>query len=67
MFQKEGMFDIDFFEMRETKALGLKIRTPKPVLRFPKGTVELGYNVGTRGNGVDQPHWPSDLSTEIVV
>jgi hypothetical protein len=67
MFQAEGMFDLDFFEMRETKALDLKIRTPKPVLRFPKGTVELGFNVGTRGNGVDQPYWPDDLSTEIVV
>ncbi|KAH8690556.1 alpha-methylacyl-CoA racemase [Talaromyces proteolyticus] len=66
MFQKEGMFNLDFFEMRETKALGLKIRTVKPVLRFPKGTVELGYNVGTRGNGVDQPYWPDDLATEIV-
>ncbi|KAJ9614357.1 hypothetical protein H2200_002493 [Cladophialophora chaetospira] len=66
MFQKEGLFDLDFFELRETKALGLKIRTPKPVLRFPEGTVELGFNVGTRGNGVDQPYWPSDLSTEIV-
>ena len=67
MFQKEGLFDLDFFELRETKALGLKIRTPKPVLRFPTGTVEFGFNVGTRGNGVDQPHWPSDLSTEIVL
>jgi CoA-transferase family III len=67
MFQAEGMFDLDFSEMRETKALGLKIRTPKPVLRFPKGTVELGFNVGTRGNGVGQPYWPDDLRTEIVL
>ena len=42
MFQKEGLFDLDFFELRESKALGLKIRTPKPVLKFPKGTVEPG-------------------------
>jgi hypothetical protein len=66
MFQKEGLFDMDFFESRESKALGLKMRTPKPVLRFPKGTVELGYHVGTRGNGIDQPYWPTDLLTEVV-
>lgn len=66
MFAKQGLFNLDFFEVRESKALGLKIRVPKPVLQFPPGTVEPGYNVGTRGNGVDQPRWPDDLTTEIV-
>lgn len=57
----------EFFETRTSQALnGLTIRTPKPVLRFPPGTVELGYNVGTRGNGSDEAFWPTDLLTEIV-
>jgi crotonobetainyl-CoA:carnitine CoA-transferase CaiB-like acyl-CoA transferase len=67
MFKNQKLFDLDFFEIRVSKALGgLRMRVPKPVLQFPPGTVELGYNVGTRGNGVDQPRWPTDLSTEVV-
>ncbi|KAF8242556.1 CoA-transferase family III [Wilcoxina mikolae CBS 423.85] len=60
------LFNPEFFQERETRALGIKLRMPKPVLQFPQGEVELGYNVGTRGNGVDKPVWPEDLSTEIV-
>ena len=37
----------------------------KPIARFKDG-VRLGYNVGTRTNGVDKPKWPSDLTVEIV-
>jgi hypothetical protein len=66
MFRAQGMFNLDFFELRQSKALGLQFRVPKPVLQFPPGTVEPGYNIGTRGNGVDQPYWPDDLSTEVV-
>ena len=68
MFQEQGLFDLDFFEIRESKALGgVKFRVPRPVLQFPPGTVEPGYNVGTRGNGVDKPKWPEDLMTEVMV
>jgi len=67
MLRGQKAFDLEFFEIRKSGALGgLDIRTVKPVLQFPEGTVELGYNVGTRGNGVDQPYWPKDLSTEVV-
>ena len=31
--------------------------------QFESG-VELGYHVGTRGNGIDQPVWPKDLTVE---
>ncbi|KAH0842473.1 hypothetical protein AYO21_10776 [Fonsecaea monophora] len=56
-----------FFEKRTSGALdGLVFRTPKPVLQFPPDTVRLGFNVGTRGNGVDQARWPKDLLTEVV-
>ncbi|KAM0320760.1 hypothetical protein ACHAO8_000051 [Botrytis cinerea] len=57
----------EFFENRETKAVGVTIRTVKPILRFPNKEVDLRYNVGTRSNGIDAAHWPTDLMTEIVV
>ena len=59
-------FQEDFFEERWSGALGTQVRTLKPVLRFVGGEVELGYNVGTRGNGVDVPRWPEDLMVEVV-
>jgi hypothetical protein len=30
------------------------VGTVKPILDIKAGEVKLGYNVGTRGNGVDQ-------------
>jgi len=60
------IFNPDFFELRQNKAIGVPIRTVKPILGFPEGTVELGYNVGSRGNGVDDARWPDDLLTEII-
>jgi len=61
------LFAPDFFEKRRSGALGTDIMTPKPIIRFPEGKVRLEYNVGTRGNGVDQPRWPENLMTEVVV
>lgn len=66
-FHRDTLLRPEFFEIRESKALGLKLRCVKPILAFPEGSVKLGYNIGTRGNGIDQPFWPEDLSTEIVV
>lgn len=60
------VFNPAFFEDRKSGAIGIDVRTVKPVIRFQDGEVELGYNVGTRGNGVDQARWPDDLMTEIV-
>lgn len=57
----------EFFEDRKAENLGVDIRTVKPVLQFPQGEVELGYNVGTRSNGVDQARWPEDLLVQSVV
>ena len=54
-----------FFEAIESKAVGRTFVQPKAVAQWDSG-VELRYNVGTRGNGVDQPYWPEDLSTEVV-
>ncbi|KJZ74791.1 hypothetical protein HIM_05908 [Hirsutella minnesotensis 3608] len=59
-------FNEDFFDEFRTDAVGLTIKRVKPVARFKNGAVELGYNVGTRGNGVDKPRWPEDLNDEVV-
>lgn len=65
------LFKQEYFEDRESKALGVKVRTVRPVLRYrgaeEEETVALGFNVGTRGNGKDKPVWPEDLMTEVVV
>lgn len=68
MLKKDGtVLDVKFFEKRVSKALnGLVFRMPKPALQFPTDTVELEFNVGTRGNGFDKPHWPENLLTEVV-
>lgn len=60
------VFNPEFFELRHSKAIGKDVATPKPIIQFPDGKVKLEYNVGTRGNGVDQARWPRDLMTEIV-
>jgi hypothetical protein len=64
--EKSPVCQTEFFEDRESGILGKKIRTVKPILRFPQGEVQLGYHVGTRSNGTDQPRWPKDLLTEVV-
>ncbi|KAK1230889.1 hypothetical protein PQX77_006004 [Marasmius sp. AFHP31] len=61
-----SLFNPAFFEMRDNKALGVKVRTVKPILQFPEGKVKPGFNIGSRRNGVDNGRWPEDLMTEIV-
>ncbi|KAK0896110.1 hypothetical protein LTR02_011416 [Friedmanniomyces endolithicus] len=61
----ETLYRPEFFERRVSKAVGREFVQVKPVARFADG-VELGYSVGTRGNGVDPARWPKDLRTEIV-
>lgn len=60
------VFNPAFFEEREAKNLKATFVGVKPIAQFPNKEVELRYNVGTRGNGVDQPRWPNDLSAEVV-
>ena len=60
------MFKPDFLEIRHSGAIGKDVKAVKPIAQYPQGNVKLGYNVGTRGNGVDQPRWPEDLMTEVV-
>ena len=65
-YDEKILFKPSFFETYRSEAVGVSIRKVKPVARFMDDIVELGYNVGTRGNGVDKPRWPDDLTTEIV-
>ncbi|ESK89133.1 CAIB/BAIF family enzyme [Moniliophthora roreri MCA 2997] len=60
------LFNSDFFETRQNTAIGTFVRTTKPIVKYPDGVVKLGFNVGCRPNGVDQPQWPFDLMTEII-
>ena len=65
--EQKTLLNLDFFETRTSDALeGLTFRVPRPIIQFPPDTVKLGYNVGTRGNGVDQARWPDDLMTGVV-
>lgn len=60
------LFNPDFFEVRHSGAIGKDIKVVKPTAQWKQGKVKLGFNVGARGNGVDQPRWPKDLMTEVV-
>lgn len=60
------LFKPEFFEVRKSGAIGKDINCVKPIIQYPQGKVQLKYNVGTRGNGVDQARWPENLLTEIV-
>ena len=60
------LFRPDFYELRESKSVGHTFVQIKPIAQFKDGEVELKYNVGTRGNGVDQAVWPKDLTVEVV-
>ena len=61
----ETLSNPDFFERRKSKAVGHEFIQIKPIAKF-KDDVRLGYNVGTRTNGVDKAKWPADLSVEVV-
>lgn len=63
---KDILFRPEFYEQRESKAVGHTFVQVKPIAQFKDGEVELRYNVGTRTNGVDQARWPEDLKVEIV-
>ncbi|KAI0132401.1 CoA-transferase family III domain-containing protein [Xylariales sp. AK1849] len=63
---EEDLFQPAFFERYRSEVVGVTVSKVKPVVQFKGCEVELGYNVGTRGNGVDKPMWPDDLIAEIV-
>ncbi|KAH8728284.1 CoA-transferase family III domain-containing protein [Phaeosphaeriaceae sp. PMI808] len=60
------LFKPEFFEIRHSGAIGKDVKGIKPIVQYPDGKVKLMFNIGTRGNGIDQPRWPKDLTTEVV-
>jgi hypothetical protein len=38
----------------------------KLVLQIEGGKAEMGYNIGTRRGGMNQPRWPKDLGVEVM-
>ena len=59
------LFKEEFFEKARSEAVGRTFVQVAPVARWEK-EVELRYDVGVRGNGVDAARWPEDLRVEIV-
>lgn len=62
------LFKPEFFELRDSPGIlgEKKFRAVKPVARWAEDTVQPGFGIGTRGNGVDAARWPDDLSVENV-
>jgi hypothetical protein len=66
------LFQDAFFVERPAPALkggDVVIRSVRPVCKWTdeaKG-VQPGFNVSTRGNGVDAARWPEDLMTQVVM
>ncbi|KAJ7176608.1 alpha-methylacyl-CoA racemase [Mycena filopes] len=61
----------NWLEDRQSNAIGAKVRTVKPIAEWQANDdgsagVSPGFNVGTRGNGVDEARWPENLLEEIV-
>ncbi|KAJ7481619.1 alpha-methylacyl-CoA racemase [Mycena latifolia] len=61
----------NWLEDRQSDAIGARVRTIKPVAEWDANSdgsrgVQPGFNVGTRGNGVDVARWPEDLLQEVV-
>ena len=65
-YDAQTLFSPAFFEERRAESLGVAFVQVKPIAQFTDGAVDLGYHIGTRGNGVDQPVWPADLTVEVV-
>lgn len=64
----DRLFRPEFFTKVSAKeTIGADMSIVAPILQYPDGEVKLGFNVGTRTNGVDQPRWPEDLSVQVVV
>ncbi|KAI1177407.1 CoA-transferase family III domain-containing protein [Nemania sp. FL0916] len=55
-----------FFEERRSEAVGTTFIRVKPIAQYADDAVQLTYNVGCRGNGLDEARWPGDLTVEIV-
>ncbi|KAK9422250.1 hypothetical protein SUNI508_04929 [Seiridium unicorne] len=63
----DKMFNPEFFTKYHPKHLGKDMVIVAPILTFPNGEVEPRFDIGTRGNGVDEAKWPASLEVETVI
>lgn len=63
---QDVIFNPNFFQPVKSGYLDKTFILVKPVAQFADGLVDLRYDVGTRGNGVDEARWPEDLTVEVV-
>lgn len=69
LFKKHSadvLLNPSFFEERRSGAVGTSFIKVKPIARYRDEAVQLTYNIGCRGNGLDEARWPEDLTVEIV-
>ncbi|KAI0206207.1 CoA-transferase family III [Astrocystis sublimbata] len=64
-YDSETLFNPTFFQQMKAEHLVTTFIRPKPIAQFSSG-LELKYHVGTRGNGIDIPVWPNDLTVEVI-
>ncbi|KAI5921703.1 CoA-transferase family III [Camillea tinctor] len=62
----QTLFQPSFFEQRKAENLKVTFVQVKPIAQYQDDAVDLRYQIGTRGNGVDQPRWPEDLTVQVV-
>ena len=62
---EDVLFKKQYFETRRSGAVEHEFVLVKPIAQW-EGKVRLGFNVGTRSNGVDEARWPEDLGMENV-
>jgi hypothetical protein len=55
-----------YYTIKYNNVLKKDFRIVKDCIQWPPGSVDFDYRIPTRGNGVDEPRWPKDLSVEIV-
>ena len=63
-YDEEVLFREEFFEKVRSEVVGRTFVQVAPVAKMEG--VKLGYTIGVRGNGLDQPKWPDDLTVQIV-
>jgi len=63
---EDVLLNPSFFEESRSAAAGSTFIKVKPIARFQDEAVQLKYNVGCRGNGVDESRWPENLTVEVV-
>ncbi|KIW80219.1 hypothetical protein Z517_06834 [Fonsecaea pedrosoi CBS 271.37] len=60
------LFKPSFFRAQKSHILDTTFVVVRPIAQYEPAVTELGFDIGTRGNGTDAPLWPKDLNVEVV-